>query len=80
MFGGTWTRIVDRFLLGGSSVSYEIGSTGGEAEHTLSIYEMPKHTHDFKIKKAGLASGSNYSRLTSDGDATSGLVVSSGGG
>lgn len=43
-WGGTWSKIEGRFLLG-SSQSYSIGSTGGESEHTLTIDEMPSHNH-----------------------------------
>ena len=42
--GGTWERIQDRFLLSAGS-SYAVGSTGGEASHTLSVAETPAHTH-----------------------------------
>lgn len=45
LFGGTWERIGGRFLLGADS-TYAAGSTGGEAEHTLTVGEMPKHNHD----------------------------------
>ncbi len=34
----------DRFIVGAGS-SYGVGSTGGEATHTLSTAEMPAHTH-----------------------------------
>ena len=44
LFGGTWERIKDRFLLA-SGDTYSAGSTGGEAQHTLTINEMPKHSH-----------------------------------
>lgn len=44
LFGGTWEQIQGRFLLGMSS-SYPAGSQGGEAEHTLTISELPNHTH-----------------------------------
>ena len=44
LFGGTWEQIQDRFLLASGS-SYSAGSTGGEASHTLTIDEMPKHNH-----------------------------------
>ena len=44
LFGGTWEQIMDRFLLAAGS-TYEAGSTGGEATHTLTISEMPKHRH-----------------------------------
>lgn len=45
LFGGTWERIGGRFLLGADS-TYAAGSTGGEAAHTLTVDEMPKHNHD----------------------------------
>lgn len=44
LFGGTWERIGGRFLLGAND-TYQAGSTGGEAEHTLTIDEMPRHNH-----------------------------------
>ena len=45
LFGfGTWERIQDRFLLAAGS-TYSAGATGGEATHTLTVDEMPKHTH-----------------------------------
>lgn len=44
LFGGTWTQLKDRFLLGAGS-TYTNGSTGGEASHTLTENEMPSHSH-----------------------------------
>lgn len=44
LFGGTWTQLKDRFLLGAGS-TYTNGSTGGEASHTLTANEIPKHVH-----------------------------------
>lgn len=40
LFGGTWEQIRDRFLLAAGNI-YSGGSTGGEAEHTLTVEEMP---------------------------------------
>ncbi len=45
LFGGTWTQLKDRFLLGAGS-TYGNGTTGGEASHKLSVNEMPSHAHD----------------------------------
>lgn len=47
LFGGTWVKIEDKFLLA-SSNNYQLGSIGGEAEHTLTINEMPSHTHNYR--------------------------------
>lgn len=45
LFGGSWTQLKDRFLLGAGS-TYTGGSTGGAATHKLTVAEMPKHAHD----------------------------------
>lgn len=45
LFGGTWEQVQDRFLLGAGS-TYSAGSIGGEANHTLTIDEMPRHNHE----------------------------------
>ena len=44
LFGGTWQRIRDTFLLAAGD-TYAAGSTGGEAAHTLTEAEMPAHSH-----------------------------------
>lgn len=45
LFGGTWERIRDRFLLA-AGTAYGAGTTGGEASHTLAESELPTHAHD----------------------------------
>lgn len=45
LFGGTWERLKDRFLLGAGD-TYTVGDTGGESEHQLTVAEMPSHYHD----------------------------------
>lgn len=56
LFGfGTWTQIKDTFLLAAGD-TYSAGSTGGEATHTLTVDEMPSHTHTPVIaSSAGVA-------------------------
>lgn len=44
LFGGTWERIKDTFLLSAGN-TYSAGATGGEATHKLTVDEMPSHTH-----------------------------------
>ena len=45
LFGGTWEQLKDKFLLSAGNI-YTNGNTGGEATHTLTINEMPRHTHE----------------------------------
>lgn len=64
IFGGTWERIQDRFLLAAGS-TYAAGSTGGEAAHTLTVDEIPSHRHgltDSPANSAGRA-GTGTSRF-----------------
>ena len=58
LFGGTWQRIQDRFLLC-AGTSYASGSTGGEASVTLAANNVPSHTHPFFT-----GSGSDYGDQT----------------
>lgn len=58
-FGGTWTRIKGKFLVGvdENDSSYSSANiTGGEKTHTLTVAEMPSHTHNV----AYLASSGHY--------------------
>lgn len=48
LFGGTWERLKDRFLLGAGD-TYTVGSTGGEATHTLTLAELPPHAHSVRV-------------------------------
>ena len=44
LFGGTWERVQDRMILAAGS-TYTAGSTGGSATKTLSVANMPTHSH-----------------------------------
>ena len=46
LFGGTWTQIKDRFILAAGD-SYTNGATGGAATVTLTVSNMPSHSHSF---------------------------------
>lgn len=50
--GTSWARITDRFLIGAGE-SYSLGSTGGSATHTLTVAEMPAHSHGATVLSAG---------------------------
>lgn len=55
LFGGTWVRIKDTFLLAAGD-SYSGGSSGGEAKHTLTASELPKITGTFKTMEGSAGS------------------------
>lgn len=52
----TWQPIADRFLLA-AGTTYTAGDTGGEAMHTLTVDEMPSHTHEIGFQGNYLSSG-----------------------
>lgn len=45
LFGGTWEPLDEGRVLIGCNDTYSAGSTGGEFTHTLTVDEMPTHTH-----------------------------------
>lgn len=50
--GGSWELLKDKFLVGAGD-AYTLGASGGEAEHTLTVNEMPRHTHANAIYNQG---------------------------
>lgn len=52
LFGGTWKRIKDKFILAAGD-SYAAGTAGGEATHTLTVNEMPTHSHSASSSNTG---------------------------
>ncbi len=59
--GGTWERIEDVFLLCAGN-TYAAGSTGGAADVTLSVEQMPSHRHNFETAMQ------SWGHLRQDGD------------
>ena len=50
--GGTWTKIQGKYLLASSS-SYTVGNSYGSMTKTLSVANIPSHTHSFTTGSAG---------------------------
>ena len=68
LFGGTWEQIKDRFLLAAGG-SYAVGATGGEATHTLTVDEMPSHSHiEYGISANKNRQARNKATLQDDGN------------
>ena len=72
---GVWEKIENRFLLASSNIHMN-GETGGEENHTLTINEIPKHSHKMKYDSVGWtaikqSSGTNgiveYNKSSYDG-------------
>lgn len=51
-FGGTWSRIKGKFLVGVNEDETEfdtVDKTGGEKSHTLTVNEIPSHGHSYAV-------------------------------
>lgn len=68
--GTSWTQIKDRFLLAAGS-SYTAGKTGGAATVTLTVDEMPSHTHVW-APALGYGSGSAGDKILYGNASTAG--------
>lgn len=84
LFGGTWERLKDRFLLAAGD-SYSAGATGGESAHTLTKDEMPSHNHYAAINGGTDSYGQNRTTIGSfankaQGYSDSSTIFATGGG
>lgn len=84
LFGGTWERLKDRFLLAAGD-TYSAGATGGEATHTLTKDEMPSHNHYAAINGGADSYGRNRTTINSfannsKGYSDSSTIFNTGGG
>ena len=78
LWGGSWSRITNRFLIG-SGGTYTTGATGGEANVTLTVDQMPNHVHDLRIGW-GSGGGVSWGKLTdNNGNSPSWSMGGTGG-
>lgn len=77
LFGGTWTRIQNAFLWATTSTG-TIGQTGGEQTVTLTVDQIPAHSHGGTYTNAGAAR--THAWLASNGSAMGYDTVEAGGG
>ena len=78
MTGTTWVEFGEGRMLLGENASHANGSTGGAETHTLTVDEMPAHTHDYTAHLGTGAAGpiSLHDRIPS----VTGPTTSTGGG
>jgi len=83
LFGGTWELIQSKFLLGTDDLA-NIGNTGGEATHLLTIDEMPYHRHTittYRQYETGTSTDSEkIGRTTQNADGGSSAIDSGANG
>ena len=93
--GGSWTQIKGRFLLGAgandantdttygslaaSAINRGVKEKGGEVYHTLTVNEMPAHTHS-SVAKVNTSWKASSSSSTSGNLASAASTASTGGG
>ena len=73
LFGGTWVQIKDRFVLACGDTYKTVGATGGASTVTLSVSNMPSHSHSFS------PSGEVTSTFTGTAVNTGGMSANSTG-
>lgn len=85
LFGGTWEQVKDKFILAAGD-TYTAGNTGGEATHTLTVEEMPSHTHTpsstIHGNSEGITTGTSWSEgiYTKSVTGTNLVLNNTGGG
>ena len=78
LFGGSWTAITGRFPYFNAGTD-----TGGSNTHTLSVSQIPSHTHGLRLDwfdHAGSGISDNYSSNTKAKIDAGGLTMETGGG
>lgn len=85
IYGGTWSRITDAFLMAADNIS-EVGNTGGNSQVTLNIDQMPEHAHTVRTTRTesypaywhtnhtgGATSSTGWAYLSTAGSANGGV-------
>lgn len=79
IFGGTWEKIENCFLLGSGTRSAM--DTGGEESHTLTSDELPPHSHTYnEITEGSYGGGPSFAVLGDKAQFGTGTTSESGSG
>ena len=80
-WGGTWSKIAEGQCLIQSGSTYALGSTGGEATHTLTVSEMPSHNHGLNYfhNVKNFQHGEDFTSLITNGDGGYNTLTTGGG-
>lgn len=78
LFGGTWVRIENAFLWG-CDADGAIGLRDGEKKHTLTVDELPSHTHG-SVYSGNVSGTKTHAWLASGGSAMAYGTIATGGG
>lgn len=76
--GTTWVRMANTFLWG-CDANGGIGTTGGEKTHTLTVSELPEHTHG-SVYSGNVDATKTHAWLASGGSAMAYGTIETGGG
>jgi hypothetical protein len=80
---GTWERLKGKVCLGVDEEDVdlnEIGKTGGEKEHTLTIAEMPSHNHSTSLELYALKPQGGSQEFGSGGALSKMIAINNTGG
>lgn len=74
LFGGSWLPLNEGRVLIGANSTYKAGTKGGEFTHTLTIAEMPNHSHKSANGSTQISSYSDMYRTVATAGGTSGAT------
>lgn len=77
---GTWTQITDGRVIAACSTAHPAGTTTGSETHTLTIDEMPEHTHPQAKPNTLQNTATGSSTYGFIGDGSYGNTGAAGGG
>lgn len=81
IFGGTWEKLSDRFLVGAGN-KYSVGDIGGADSVALTVQQMPEHSHDINynvVYRQTTTSGGGVRNVVTGGESSTGTSKAGSG-